>query len=236
MQDLVEAGYTIPGQAIKKIGEEDQDRAFRNSGSVWLNMQTRNQPSDPKRVKTLLERHKDLTISLAGGSYGTHLKAIVEAFKDAARMELMGPMYVTKENGRTREVPKMAFRIEITDEFRLEELAIELYRDLIRYGIFMRDARGKSVRGAMVPRLYLRRLLFPYCVLALSKRDSVSMSCEWFSKLLLHPDTFMESWRPHRQPTLSADPNQRKLEFDQNSQGETRSSHDTAYDDTEGED
>ena len=85
------------------------------------------------------------------GTYGTHLKAIVEAFKDAARLELMGPMYLMEEGGKSREVPKMAFRVEITDEFRLDELATEIYRDLIRYGIFMRDARGKSVRGAMVP-------------------------------------------------------------------------------------
>jgi hypothetical protein len=230
MQDLVEtaAGNELP---IKQIGEEDQDRAFRNSGSHWLDMQTRNQPSDPKKVRRLLEGSS--SVPLAGGSYGTHLKAIVEAFKDSARLELLGPMYVMQENGRTREVPKMAFRIEITDEFRLEELAAEIYRDLVRYGIFMRDARGKSVRGAMVPRLYLRRLLLPYCVLALSKRDSVSMSCAWFSKLLLQPDTFMESWRAHRQPGLSVDPRQGQLGFGQEVQ--TVTARDAAYDDTKGE-
>ena len=84
----------------------------------------------------------------------------------------------------------MAFRIEVVDEFRLEGLAAELCRDLIRYGLFMRDARGKSVRGAMVPRLYMRRLLLPHCTLALSKRDSVPMKCESFRKLLLKPDSF----------------------------------------------
>ena len=71
----------------------------------------------------------------------------------------------------------MAFRVEIIDDFRVEGLAAEIYKDLIRYGLFMRDARGKSVRGAMVPRLYLRRFLLPYCTLALSKRDSVPLSC-----------------------------------------------------------
>ena len=86
----------------------------------------------------------------------------------------------------------MAFRIEVTDEFRLEPLAGEIYRDLIRYGLFMRDARGKSVRGAMVPRLFIRRLLLPYCTLALSKRDSVPLKCAWFSMLLLTPDKFRD--------------------------------------------
>jgi hypothetical protein len=79
----------------------------------------------------------------------------------------------------------MAFRIEIIDEFRIEGLAREIYRDLVRYGLFMRDSRGKSVRGTFVPRLYLRRLLLPFCGLALSKRDSVQLTCETFGQLLL---------------------------------------------------
>lgn len=237
IQDLVDAGATTDKAVLTtRIGEEDQDRAFRNRGSQWLDMQTRNQPSDPKLVKSLLAilDSSGGARQLAGGSYGGHLKAIVEAFKDAARIELLGPVYVMKENGRTREVPKMAFRIEITDEFRLDELATEIYRDLIRYGLFMRDARGKSVRGAMVPRLYLRRLLLPYCVLALSKRDSVAMSCEWFRRLLLQPDTFIESWRKHRQPELAVNRDQGSLDF-----GGSEQRHgdvDSRYDDLGDED
>ncbi len=211
-----------------------QDRAFRNGGSHWLDMQTRNQPSDPKRLRRLLDERRMQIASLTGGTYGTHLKAIVEAFKDSARLELLGPMYLIEENGRSREVPKMAFRIEITDEFRLDELATEIYRDLIRYGIFMRDARGKSVRGAMVPRLYLRRLLLPYCVLALSKRDSVSMSCEWFILLLLQPDKFAGLWREHRQPALAIDPKQQRFGFDRDDVEPIMSS--SAYNDIDGED
>ena len=62
----------------------------------------------------------------------------------------------------------------------------------------MRDSRGKSVRGAFVPRLYLRRLLLPYCTLALSKRDSVSLSCARFTQLMLDPDGFRESFAADR--------------------------------------
>jgi len=241
MQDLVDAG-TPPDTAVltQRIGEEDQDRAFRNRGSQWLDMQTRNQPSDPKLVKLLLHENgaPERLYQFVGGTYGSHLKAVVEAFKDAARLELLGPVYVMKENGRAREVPKMAFRIEITDEFRLEGLHREIYRDLIRYGLFMRDARGKSVRGAMVPRLYLRRLLLPYCVLALSKRDSVSMSCEWFRRLLLHPDTFIEFWRKYRQPLLAVNPDQGRLAFDISEEGMARlvAEPDPRYNDLEEED
>jgi hypothetical protein len=237
MQDLVEAG-TKPDQTAltKRISEEDQDRAFRNRGSQWLDMQTRDQPSDPKLLKSLVDSSvaSGTFHQFAGGLYGTHLKAVVEAFKDAARLELLGPVYETKENGRTREVPKMAFRIEITDEFRLDGLATEIYRDLIRYGLFMRDARGKSWSGAMVPRLYLRRLLLPYCVLALSKRDSVAMSCEWFRMLLLHPDTFMESWRRHRTPMLAVSRDQGSFNFDAADQ--PAADPDPSYDDLGDED
>ncbi len=130
----------------------------------------------------------------------------------------------------------MAFRIEITDEFRLDGLATEIYRDLIRYGLFMRDARGKSVRGAMVPRLYLRRLLLPYCVLALSKRDSVMMSCKWFCDLLLHPDTFMDAWRKHRRPVLAVSPEQEELNFVEGDQQHVEVGFDPAYDDLHDED
>src|SRR5207248_178442 len=97
-----------------------------------------------------------------------------------------------------REVPRMAFRVEIIDEFRIEGLAKEIYRDLVRYGLFMRDSRGKSVRGTFVPRLYLRRLLLPFCSLALSKRDSVPLKCAEFTQLLLEPDAFKTSYTSRR--------------------------------------
>lgn len=230
-QDLVEAGKAS-GELLQQVTEETQDRVFRNNGSHWLDMQTRNQPSNPKGVKGHVTRLAP-GFSFSGGTYGNHLKAIIEAFKEAARLELMGPVYKIREHGKIREVPKMAFRIEITDEFRLDGLSLEIYSDLIRYGLFMRDARGKSVRGAMVPRLYLRRLLLPYCVLALSKRDSVSMSCEWFRKLLLQPDDFFESWRSHRQPWLAIDQDQAQLDLGPEFSRDVPLSPDPSYDDTE---
>src|SRR6202044_3592111 len=115
---------------------------------------------------------------------------IVEAFVAAANSLLFGPTYRFQEGSNVRVVPRMAFRLEIVDEFRLGGLAEEIYRDLIRYGIFMRDNRGKSVRGAFVPRLYLRRLLLPFATLSLSKRDSVQVTSDEFTTLLLHPDVF----------------------------------------------
>jgi hypothetical protein len=181
---------------MSPVTAELQDRVFRNRGGQWLVSQTRNQPTNRNIVEAELNKLKRLAtpFSFTGGSYGGHLKAVVEAFVSVARSLLLGPTYKIRSSGTIREVPRMAFRIEVVDEFRLDGLAAEIYTDLIRYGLFLRDARGKSVRGAMVPRLYLRRFLLPYCALALSKRDSVPMTCAHFIALLLTPDLFKEEY------------------------------------------
>ena len=168
-----------------------QDRVFRNRGGAWLSAHTRNQPTRPAKVNSELEkiRLKSPGYELSG-RYGDHLKAVVEAFVTAARSLLLGKTYIMNEGNSTREVPRMAFRLEVVDDFRLDGLAREIYRDLVRYGLFIRDSRGKSVRGTFVPRLFLRRLLLPYGLLPLSKRDSVQMNCESFKVLLLWPDRF----------------------------------------------
>ena len=215
MQDLVDDSSSSASKRVtSQILPELQDRAFRNRGGQWLDTQARNQPSDARRLGNLITKHRNAhpAYALVGGSFGAHLKAIAEAFSRAARAELLGPVYVMEENGKRREVPKMAFRLEVTDDFRLDGLAAAVYRDLIRYGIFMRDNRGKSVRGAMVPRLYLRRLLLPYCLLPLSKRDSVSMSCDWFVRLLLQPDDFGKAWSKHRK---ASQPDEQRALFEE---------------------
>jgi hypothetical protein len=195
VQELLDQSEEQTTSFSAPLDSEMQDRVFRNRGGQWLEAQARNQPTDKSSVDRALQeiREAQPEFHFAGGNYGNHLKAIVEAFVTSARQLLLGPTYSIRDGSEVREVPRMAFRIEIVDEFRLSGLASELYKDLIRYGLFMRDARGKSVRGAMVPRLYLRRLLLPFCTLALSKRDSVSLSCEKFCLLLLKPDEFRVS-------------------------------------------
>lgn len=187
--DEEEDGSVLP------ISEEIQDRVFRNRGGEWLESHSRNEPSNPKAVKEQTEflQRKDPNFQLSG-QYGEHLKAVVEAFVAAARHQLLGQPYIINEGSKERQVPRMAFRLEVTDEFRIKGLSKEIYRDLVRYGMFLRDSRGKSVQGAFVPRLYLRRLLLPYCALALSKRDSVSISCQSFNQLLLSPDKFRKEF------------------------------------------
>ena len=220
-QAMVEDNVPLP------VPEDVQDRAFRNRGGEWLNSHTRNEPTSPNVVRAEIDRisTSDSLFSLSG-SYGDHLKAVVEAFVASARNMLLGPTYRLRENGNERHVPRMAFRLEIIDEFRLEGLALEIYRDLLRYGLFMRDNRGKSIRGNFVPRLYLRRLLLPYCSLALSKRDSVPVTCQAFEGLLLRPDRFREQYG-RRRPATDNDPRQLPLD----GEGFEPPEPDPAYDD-----
>lgn|GEM_PF-2269564 len=211
VQELVDEALREDGlgQAIRV---ELQDRVFRNRGGDWLEMQVRNQPTNIRAVDSFVSRRQGFRFN--GGSYGAHLKAVVEAFKEAARHLLLGPTYkiVNSKTGKIREVPRMAFRIEVTDKFRLDDLEAEIYKDLIRYGLFLRDNRGKSIQGAMVPRLYLRRLLLPYCVLALSKRDSVPLTCAWFRRLLIEPDLFAREWPGFREIHQEPAPGQMVIE------------------------
>ncbi len=202
--DVLDQGPRHPGEEIvvTPVDPIVQDRVFRNRGGEWLNSHTRNEPTSPDVVKHELAVLNEARGQYAlQGHYGDHLKAIVEAFVDAATQLLAGPAYTIREGSVPREVPRMAFRLEIVDDFRIEGLAREIYRDLIRYGLFMRDSRGKSVRGAFVPRLYLRRLLLPYCTLALSKRDSVQLTCDDFVLLLLEPDLFKDRFSVKRVPS-----------------------------------
>jgi len=205
-----------------------QDRVFRNRGGEWLSSHTRNEPTQPQLVKNgLAEIRRTKPEYALSGSYGDHLKAVVEAFVAAARALLFGPTYRIGEGQSVREVPRMAFRLEIVDEFRIDGLAREIYRDLIRYGLFIRDSRGKSIRGAFVPRLFLRRLLLPYGSLALSKRDSVPLRCEQLITLLLEPDIFSAGLGVRRADATDSI-NQLKLSFLQ-----SPVSPEAAYDDLE---
>lgn len=217
----------IVKQIVLPVDSALQDRVFRNRGGEWLSSHTRNEPTRRDRVKEGLAeiRVVDPHYKLCG-EYGDHLKAVVEAFVAAARKLLLGPTYRIRDGKTPREVPRMAFRMEIIDEFRIDGLAREIYRDLVRYGLFIRDSRGKSVRGTFVPRLFLRRLLLPYGALALSKRDSVPLTCEAFTLLLLKPDAFKARFTSPRGGQLS-------MPF---FKAQTADSQDPAYNDLDDED
>jgi hypothetical protein len=140
---------------------------------------------------------------------GRHLRRIAEAFGEVSNFYLKTRM----SKNVNQEPPFQACRIEIRDtpDFDAYEKQLSLvgktvnvrkyYEHLIKYGIFIQDVRGKSQRGAVVPRLYFRRLLIPTFVLTPNKRDSLQLEKHEFLMLLSNPDEFiphMKAKRPRR--------------------------------------
>jgi hypothetical protein len=168
--------------AERLIAEGIQDKAMREAGSKYLSLlEAATNPSE--RMYAVGEQDP---------SYGHHLVEIARAFQQIARHELQ-----TKESrNETSQPPKQARRIEIIGVGNeLPEKLLDYYRGMIRYGLFTRDTRGKSVRGKVVPRLYLRGLLIPFFTLTFSKRDSVMMSWEDFCAFLDKPHEFLARWQ-----------------------------------------
>jgi serine/threonine protein kinase len=117
---------------------------------------------------------------------GPQLVEVVEAFGNVAAS------YLRHRNSKneTANPPHQASRIEPYEDPTLSGAAREVYHDLLRYSVFIEDVRGKSRRGLVVPRLYLRRFLIPFFNLTFSKRDSLELSVDELRELLLNPKQF----------------------------------------------
>lgn len=172
---LVEAMVRLAGGAedlakrteSPKIRRDEQKRAIREAAGGFL----KNLRGIPK--------------------CGEQLVAIVEAFGSVAHSHLQ--FRDSKNDSETP--PKQASRIEPYEPFRLSEEAQQLYRELLRYSVFLEDYRGKSRRGHVVPRLYLRRFLIPHFQLTFSMRDSIELEPADFEEFLLHPQDFEKAHR-----------------------------------------
>ena len=139
-----------------------QDKAIREAGNEFL-----------QKIGAIPE-----------DQYGPKLKKIVEAFGRLAHW------YLLNENSKNEEgnPPHQAFRIEMQKAPELDDVSKKIYENLIKYGIFLRDIRGKSQRGNVVDRLYLRRLLIPTFRLTPSKRDPIRLEEKEFLLLLNKPE------------------------------------------------
>jgi len=122
---------------------------------------------------------------------GVQLVAIVEAFGNVANSHLK---FLDSKN-EEGSPPKQATRIEPYEPFALSEQAQRLYDELLRYSVFIEDFRGKSRRGSVVPRLYLRRFLIPHFNLTFSTRDSIELEPADFETFLLAPQNFDQKLR-----------------------------------------
>jgi serine/threonine protein kinase len=132
---------------------------------------------------------------------GPELVEIVEAFGSVAAS------YLRHRDSKNEggNPPHQASRIEPYEDPHLTGDARDIYNELLRYSVFLEDVRGKSRRGLVVPRLYLRRFLIPFFNLTFSKRDSLELRVDELNELLLNPKQF-ESRKRMRGPDSDADP------------------------------
>jgi hypothetical protein len=86
-----------------------------------------------------------------------------------------------------------------------------MFNDLVKYGVFIRDIKGKSQRGSVVPRLYLRRLLIPTFLLTPSKRDHIRVDSKEFRMLLTEPEKFKTHMMGKSYRETAFDKKQRRL-------------------------
>ena len=117
---------------------------------------------------------------------GPHLANIITAFGNVARSYLLH-MESTNEGTTT---PHQASRIEPYEPLVLSSEADANLRELLRYSVLIEDPRGKSRRGKMVPRYYLRRYLIPHFRLTFSRRDSIQLENDQMELLLRDPMKF----------------------------------------------
>jgi len=143
-----------------------QDKAIREAGNEFL-----------QKIGSIPEE-----------DCGSQLKKITESFGSIANWYLMN--YDSKNEDQNP--PHQAYRIEMRKAPELDPTSKKIYNNLIKYGIFLRDLRGKSIRGNVVDRLYLRRILVPTFKLTHSKRDPIQLDEDDFLFLLKNPDKFKD--------------------------------------------
>ena len=151
----------IATDEIPKIPKAEQRRAIREEAGHFMNI-------------------------LRGIENGERLVEVVTAFGNVANSYLK----FRNSGDKERNPPYLASRIELLEELNLCKESQKIYEQLLRYSLFIEDPRGKSVKGRVAPRLFLRRALLPHFNLAFSKRDSIRLSNKDIKLLLLEPKKF----------------------------------------------
>ena len=171
------------------IAKEIQNKVYNSTGGEFLEFIR--SVVDPSQWDT------SPTSTGQGERFGTHLKDIVEAFVNVSKYELSKGNLVKNQS---RQNPKQCFRIEIIDKFNLPSDAAVYYEGLIRWHVFLQDWRGKSMRGMITPRLYLNRVLLPFCNLTFSSHDNLPLTNSEFANMLINPTEFFQYWKKKRIP------------------------------------
>ena len=125
---------------------------------------------------------------------GPRLADIVTAFGKVAQSFLLH----RRSKNVSASPPHQASKIEPYEALRLGEEAERMRDELLRYSVFIEDPKGKSRRGNVVPRLFLRRSLIPHFGLTFSQRDSVELENVDLELLLTKPELFERKFRVKR--------------------------------------
>lgn len=137
---------------------------------------------------------------------GPALAAIITSFGNVSRSYLL---HIDSRNG-IGNPPHQASRIEPHEPLQLSDDAQDILNELLRYSVFIEDPRGKSRRGHVVSRFYLRRYLIPHLRLTFSRRDSIPLNRSEVECLLCDPEEFRRS-----KTKSSDDAARRQTEIDQ---------------------
>ena len=146
-------------------------------------------------------RKQNVSIRAAAGEFmesirtlperGPHLADVINAFGQVAHSYLL---HETSTN-ETGNPPHQASRIEPYEPLALSDETRKVLNDLLRYSILIEDPSGKSRRGKVVPRYYLRRYLIPHFNLTFSRRDSLQLENRQLETLLSEPKEFEKAER-----------------------------------------
>ena len=146
-------------------------------------------------------RHQHNAIRGAAGAFmesirtlpgrGPELADAITAFGNVAHSYIV---YETSTN-ESLSPPHQASRIEPYEPLALTREAFQIIEELLRYSVLIEDPRGKSRRGEVVPRFYLRRYLIPHFQLTFSRRDSLQLENHEIEMLLRQPQEFEKKMR-----------------------------------------
>ena len=167
VEDLGGTSRLAESDKTPRIPEQDQHNSIRAAAGAFM-----------ESVRTLPR-------------CGPKLTEVVTAFGTVAHSYLQ---YATSTN-EVSEPPHQASRLEPYEALKLSEEAQQLLNELLRYSILIEDPRGKSRRGKVVPRFYLRRYLIPHFRLTFSRRDSLQLENREIEALLCNPEKFEDSMR-----------------------------------------